>query len=240
MLFNSIDFLLFLPLVVGAYYLIPHRFRWILLLVASYYFYMCWKAEFIILIVLSTLVDYVAALGMEKTASSRLRKMWLGFSLTSNLGMLFTFKYLNFFSASFQEVFNTFNIAYHFPTYNLLLPAGISFYTFQTLSYTIDVYRGHKKAEHHFGIFALYVCFFPQLVAGPIERYATLGSELRKEHKAVYDNFSDGFKLILFGLLVKMTIADNLAPFVNQVYANPSAFNSWQVLLAVVLFAFQI
>jgi D-alanyl-lipoteichoic acid acyltransferase DltB (MBOAT superfamily) len=103
MLFNSIDFLLFLPLVVGVYYLIPHRFRWVLLLIASYYFYMCWKAEFIVLIVLSTLVDYVAALWMEKTASSRMRKMWLGFSLASNLGMLFTFKYLNFSGRAFKK-----------------------------------------------------------------------------------------------------------------------------------------
>ncbi|MCC6370096.1 MAG: MBOAT family protein, partial [Bacteroidia bacterium] len=123
---------------------------------------------------------------------------------------------------------------------DIILPIGLSFHTLQSMGYTIEVYRGNQKAEKHLGYFANYVLFFPQMVAGPIERYATLGSGLRKEHKAVYDNFSDGFKLILFGLLVKMTIADNLAPFVNQVYANPSAFNSWQVLLAVVLFAFQI
>lgn len=241
MLFNSIDFLLFLPLVVATYFLVPHRFRWFLLLIASYYFYMCWKAEFIILIVLSTLVDYVAALGMEKTASGRMRKMWLGFSLTSNLGMLFTFKYLNFFSTSFQEVFNTFNIGYHFPTYNLLLPAGISFYTFQTLSYTIDVYRGQKKAEHHFGIFALYVCFFPQLVAGPIERAVSFLPQFHEKHALDIQRIVDGLRMVLWGLFKKIVIADRLSIYVNTVYNNPHHFDSAPTfIMATYFFAFQI
>jgi D-alanyl-lipoteichoic acid acyltransferase DltB (MBOAT superfamily) len=241
MLFNSIDFLLFLPLVVGVYYLIHHRFRWVLLLIASYYFYMCWKAEFIVLIVLSTLVDYVAALGMEKTASSRMRKMWLGFSLASNLGMLFTFKYLNFFRASFQEVFNTFNIGYHFLSYNLLLPAGISFYTFQTLSYTIDVYRGQKKAEHHFGIFALYVCFFPQLVAGPIERAVSFLPQFHEKHALDIQRIVDGLRMVLWGLFKKIVIADRLSIYVNTVYNNPYHFDSAPTfIMATYFFAFHV
>lgn len=239
--FNSIDFLLFLPAVVGLYYLFPHRFRWALLLVASYYFYMCWKPEFIILIVISTLVDYAAGLGMERTSKQRVRRLWLAFSLTSNLGMLFTFKYLDFFGASFQAAFNTFNIGYHIPQFHLLLPAGISFYTFQTLSYTIDVYRGQKKAEHHFGVFALYVCFFPQLVAGPIERAVSFLPQFHEKHALDFQRIVDGSRLILWGLFKKIVVADRLSIYVNNVYNNPEHFNSAPTfIVATYFFAFQI
>ena len=174
MLFNSFHFLLFFPIVVILYFGISHRWRWVLLLLASYYFYMCWKPEYVLLIIGSTFVDYYAGLRMAKLTDRKSRKKYLLLSLLANLGLLFGFKYFIFFNDSLRVVFNHLNIFYDVPTFKLLLPVGISFYTFQTLSYTIDVYRGKKKAERHLGIFALYVAFFPQLVAGPIERSTRL------------------------------------------------------------------
>jgi alginate O-acetyltransferase complex protein AlgI len=161
MLFNSIDFLLFFPLVVILYFSLPHKYRWILLLAASYYFYMCWKVEYVILIMISTLVDYLAGLKMAKLDSRAKRKKYLVLSLVANLGMLIGFKYFNFFSHSVQDVFSWFNIFYHAPELKVLLPVGISFYTFQTLSYTIDVYKGVTPVEKHLGRFASMFLFSP-------------------------------------------------------------------------------
>lgn len=170
MLFHSFDFLLFFPIVVGVYFALPRRYRWGLLLGASYYFYACWKPEYLLLIVLSTLIDYWAGLQMGRQSERSGRRPYLILSLLSNLGLLFGFKYLDFFSESIESVFNALNLFYGVPSFDILLPVGISFYTFQTLSYSIDVYRGKQSPERHLGIFALYVSFFPQLVAGPIER----------------------------------------------------------------------
>jgi len=170
MLFNSIHFLFFFPIVVFLFFCTPHRFRWILLLVSSYYFYMSWKVEYLVLILFSTFVSYCAAIIMEKQESLGERRKYLLLSIFVNLGVLFVFKYFNFFNETFQTIFSEFQLPYSISNLELLLPVGISFYTFQTLSYTIDVYRGQQKAERHLGIFALYVSFFPQLVAGPIER----------------------------------------------------------------------
>lgn len=178
MLFNSTQFIVFFPIVVFLYFLLPHRFRWMLLLSASYYFYMCWKAEYLILILISTLVDYFAAIQMSKQTRQSRRKLYLILSLFVNLGMLVGFKYFNFFNDSLRTVFDNFNIFYNVPAFKVLLPVGISFYTFQTLSYTIDVYRKKREPEKHLGIFALYVSFFPQLVAGPIERSTRLLPQL--------------------------------------------------------------
>jgi len=160
-LFNSFQFVVFFPFVVLFYYLIPQRFRWVMLLTASYYFYMCWKAEYIILIIISTMVDYYAGIMMARHPTRHGRRPYLILSLAANLGLLFSFKYFNFFNDSLRSVFNHFNLAYQIPALNILLPVGISFYTFQTLSYSIDVYRGQRDAERHLGIFALYVSFFP-------------------------------------------------------------------------------
>lgn len=170
MLFNSFDFLIFFPAVVAVYFATPLRYRWMLLLAGSYYFYACWKAEYLVLIMASTLVDYWAAQRMGAYEDRAERRPYLLLSLASNLGLLFAFKYLDFFSESVQAVFDVFNLFINVPAFDLLLPVGISFYTFQTLSYSIDVYRGKQSPEQHLGIFALYVSFFPQLVAGPIER----------------------------------------------------------------------
>ena len=240
MLFNSTQFLIFFPIVVFFYFLLPHRFRWMLLLVASYYFYMCWKAEYLLLILVSTLVDYYAAIQMSKQTIPSKRKIYLILSLFVNLGLLFGFKYFNFFNDSLRTIFDNFNIFYDVPTFKVLLPVGISFYTFQTLSYTIDVYRKKRQPEKHLGIFALYVAFFPQLVAGPIERSTRLLPQLVQKYNFDYDRVTNGLKLMLWGFFKKIVIADRVAVIVNQVYNNPSDAAGLPLLIGTYLFAFQI
>ncbi len=240
MLFNSYSFLIFFPMVVAGYYALSPRHRWVLLLAASYYFYMCWKPEYIVLVFLSTLIDYGAALAMGRFETRKARRPYLLLSLTSNLGLLFTFKYFNFFSNSVNALFESFNIFAHAPTFDLLLPVGISFYTFQTLSYSIDVYRGRQAPERHFGIFALYVSFFPQLVAGPIERSERLLPQFRQEHVYDYRRVVSGLQLMLWGLFKKVVIADRLAVYVNAVYNQPGEHFGLHVLIASYFFAFQI
>lgn len=239
MLFNSLHFLIFLPIIVALYYLVPHRFRWMLIFVGSCYFYMVFVPKYILILFFIILVDYVAALTIEKV-EGRLKFFYLLASLAANIGLLSFFKYFNFLNENLVSVFSLFGKEFHPVNLNILLPIGLSFHTFQSMSYTIEVYRGKQKAERHLGYFANYVLFFPQMVAGPIERYDTLGNELRKEVKPLYQNFSDGFKLILFGLFIKMTVADNIAPFVNQVYNDPMKHSSSQILGAVFLFSIQI
>jgi len=160
-LFNSIHFLIFFPLIVLLYFSLSHKYRWILLLLASYYFYMSWKVEYVILIIFSTLVDYFVAIAIAKEDDKRIKKTLLFTSILVNVGLLFVFKYFNFVSDSLRLVLANFSIQFSAPTLNILLPVGISFYTFQTLGYTIDVYRGKINPEKHLGIFALYVSFFP-------------------------------------------------------------------------------
>ncbi len=240
MLFNSVDFLVFFTLVVFTYFALPHRWRWVLLLAGSYYFYMCWKPAYIILIIISTLVDYFCALGMGKTSSLRRRKLLLLTSLFCNLGLLFTFKYLNFFAYSFEYILGFGEQARAKPFLDVLLPVGISFYTFQTLSYTIDVFRGIRPPEERLGIFALYVSFFPQLVAGPIERSTRLLPQFDNVVKFDYDRVVDGIRLMLWGFFKKVVIADTLAKFVDPVYNNPAAYAGPSYLIATVFFAYQI
>ena len=240
MLFNTIDFAIFLPVVVLCYYLIPFKYRWILLLAASYFFYMSWKVEYIVLIILSTLVDYMSGIRMAKLPDRRSRLPWLILSLLTNLGLLFTFKYFNFATENLNLLFHRVGLSARIPMSHLLLPVGISFYTFQTLSYSIDVYFGKQEAEKHLGYFALYVSFFPQLVAGPIERYSRLAPQLRKKHILTFDNVANGLRLILYGLFIKMVIADNIAVIVDKVYANPDHFGTMDILKGVLLYSFQI
>jgi alginate O-acetyltransferase complex protein AlgI len=240
MLFNSFEYLLFLPLVVALYFAIPVKWRWLLLLVASYFFYMCWKAEYAILIFFTTLVDYFVALKMGMEPSRKKKKRWLVMSILVNLGMLAGFKYLNFFSESVNDLLQITNSGYSFPLYEILLPVGISFFIFQSLSYTIDVYRGIRKPENHFGKFALYVSFFPQLVAGPIERSTSLLPQINNPRAFSEQNLISGLKLILWGFFKKLVIADRLGMFVSLVYENPSQYNGLPVILATVLFAFQL
>jgi alginate O-acetyltransferase complex protein AlgI len=240
MLFNSIEYLVFLPAVITVYFLVPPRFRWALLLVASYCFYMAWEPAYILLIVTSTLVDYLAGLFMGRTTSRAVRRRWLVASLTANLGLLFAFKYFNFFNASLRTGFELAGLSYSMPALNVLLPVGISFYTFQTLSYTIEVYRGNQKPERHLGYFALYVSFFPQLVAGPIERAGNLLPQLRKTRRFDYDNAVEGMRLILWGMFKKVVVADWLALFVDRVYDDPTRHPGPILALGTVAFAYQI
>lgn len=210
------------------------------MLAGSYYFYMCWKVEYIVLILASTLIDYFAGIQMEKRKESKSKTIFLVLSILTNLGLLFSFKYFNFFVNNGNYLFEHLNIAYHFPELKVLLPVGISFYTFQTLSYSIDVYHGRQKAERHLGYFALYVSFFPQLVAGPIERFSRLTPQLKQNHVFTYDNFVNGLRLILYGLFAKMVIADNISTYVDKIYEAPDLFNSKDILLGVFMYSFQI
>jgi len=240
MLFNSFQFLVFFPIVVAVYFAIPNKFRWILLLVASYYFYMCWNYKYIVLIMLSTMVDYISGILIYQTDKSRSRKLLLAGSLVTNLGLLFFFKYFNFFGDSINAVFARFNIFYEVPTYHFLLPVGISFYTFQTLSYTIDIYKKKQVPEYHFGRFALFVSFFPQLVAGPIERSVNLLPQFRREVDFNYERIKNGILLMGWGFFKKIVIADRLSEYVNLVYNHPTDFEGVQNIIATFFFSFQI
>lgn len=240
MLFNSLQYLIFFPIVGGLYFLIPYRHRWLLLLAASYYFYMAWKPVYIILIIFSTLIDYLAGIMMGRTDDKSKRKKYLILSLLSNLSLLFMFKYFNFFNDSAKTVFEYLNISFYLPQFKLLLPMGISFYTFQTLSYSIDVYKGVIKPEKHLGIFALYVTFFPQLVAGPIERSENLLPQFKEKHEFDYDLATNGLKLMAWGFFKKVVIADRVSPLVNLVYNNVTSYTGFPLILATIFFAFQI
>ena len=239
-IFNSLQFLIFFLVVISTYFLINSKYRWVLLLAASYYFYMSWNPAYILLIILSTVVDYFASLKMEKQEQKEDRKKYLLLSLFVNLGLLFFFKYYGFFNNSFSSIVQTFNMKLGLPNFDLLLPVGISFYTFQTLSYTIDVYRGDKEAEKHFGIFALYVSFFPQLVAGPIERSTRLLPQFKKKIDFDSARVTSGLQLMLWGFFKKVVVADRLALYVNGVYNNLEGLEGITLILATVFFAFQI
>src|SRR3989338_6045909 len=240
MLFNTLDFVLFLPVIIIVYFSLHAKFRWIFLLAASYYFYMCWKPEYVLLIGFSTLIDYYCGLQMGKQLSKKKRKPFLILSLVANLGLLMGFKYFNFFSENLEIFVNQFDASVQLPLLDFLLPVGISFYTFQTLSYSIDVYRGKQEAEKHLGHFALYVSFFPQLVAGPIERFSSLSPQLKAVQSFDYTHLKQGLRLILFGLFTKMVIADNFAPLVDEVYKDPAAFGSSGTASAMLFYSFQI
>jgi len=240
MLFNSWQFLLFLPAVACLYFALPPRFRWVLLLGASYFFYMCWKPGYLVLILVSTLVDYVAALLLARTGSPFKRKSLLALSLLVNLGLLLFFKYFNFFNESLRQVFQYFSLSYDMPHADLLLPVGISFYTFQTLSYTIEVYRGSRRPERHLGYFALYVSYFPQLVAGPIERPGSLLPQLKQQQDFDYARVAEGLGRIVWGMFKKVVIADRLGLLVDSVYAQPGQFGGPALTVATVAFAFQV
>lgn len=240
MLFNSMAFMVFLPIVFIIYWLLPHKYRWILLLLSSYYFYMSWNAKYVILIFLTTGVSYVAALLLDGEKNSIKRKGILLASALFCLGILFFFKYFNFLSESVTSVLNHFAIPASPVMLKVMLPVGISFYTFQTLGYVIDVYRGNVKAERHFGIYATFISFFPQLVAGPIERTDNLLPQIKKRHIFNYESAVYGMKLMIWGYFKKMAIADNLAQYVDMVFSEPSAYHWLDLLIAVFFFTIQI
>jgi alginate O-acetyltransferase complex protein AlgI len=237
MLFNSSIYLLFLPLVAVLYYALPMWWRRVMLVVASYGFYMVWSIPFSLLLVFSTVIDYTAARVIDcSSSSSGRRRAALLVSLVANLGVLAVFKYADFFSNSSMSLFGV----RPWPELHWVLPLGISFYTFQTLSYTIDVYRGHMRARKSFIDVALYVSFFPQLVAGPIVRADTLIPQFRVENKANWQLIRAGIALVIWGLTKKVLFADSMAPIVEEVYGNASAMSSGALLTATYAFAVQI
>lgn len=241
MLFNSFQFLLFFPVVCFVYYLLPHKFRWFFLLLASYYFYMNWQPIYALLILFSTLLTYGCGILVEKYKGDRKRqKIYLVFSLILNFGILFIFKYYNFINESVFTLLNYLGIRWAVPNFDILLPVGISFYTFQAVGYSIDVYRGAIKAEKNLGIYALFVSFFPQLVAGPIERAKNLLGQFRAVHIFSYSNASQGLKLMLWGYFMKLCVADRLGLYVDAVFNNVPQHGGITFLLASVFFAFQI
>jgi D-alanyl-lipoteichoic acid acyltransferase DltB (MBOAT superfamily) len=239
-LFNSIEYLIFFPVVVALYYAIRQNWRWLFLLIASYCFYMFWKAEYVVLIMASTLVVYYTGLMMGRLMAKSERRKYLIVSIIINIGILAAFKYANFFGDSINFLFQDFNIAYRFPELKLLLPVGISFYTFQSMGYSIDVYRGVTKPEQHIGKFALFVCFFPQLLSGPIERSRQLLPQIHEKKKFSQEMLVSGLKLMAWGFFKKLVIADRLGIFVSSVYDDPTSQNSVQIIAATILFAFQL
>jgi D-alanyl-lipoteichoic acid acyltransferase DltB (MBOAT superfamily) len=240
MAFNSLHFLIFFSVVALGYFSLPHRHRWVLLLGASYYFYMSWKAEYAVLLLFSTAVPWAAALAMDRTDSRGARRLLLGLGIAVGLGLLSAFKYLNFVSDSLRVIHAAWSISLDLPYLRVLLPVGISFYTFHTLSYIIDVYRGQLRPERHFGIFAAGVAFFPPLVAGPIERPRNLLPQFRTPHRPDERRIADGLWLMLWGFFLKIVIADRLAGYVDAVYNDAAGFSGLPLLAATYLYSYQI
>lgn len=239
MLFNSIQFLIFFPIVTILYFLLPHKFRWEMLLFASCIFYMAFIPVYILILGITITIDYFAGKWIEDSEGKR-KKTVLIISILSTCLVLFIFKYFNFFNSSFASIAEVLHLNYPIGIINMILPIGLSFHTFQSLSYVIEVYRGNQKAERHFGIYSLYVMFYPQLVAGPIERPQNLLHQFREEHKFDYTRVTDGLKLMTWGMFKKVVIADRLSILVNQVYGTPVEYNGIQLIIATVFFAFQI
>ncbi|TFF40868.1 MBOAT family O-acyltransferase [Mucilaginibacter psychrotolerans] len=238
MLFNSLLFLLFFIMVTCGYYLVPGKFRWIWLLIASCYFYMYFKPVYILIILFTIVVDYVAGLCIESATGSK-RKLFLIISLVANIGVLAFYKYFDFLAQNIN-LLSALAKGPQIPLLNIILPIGLSFHTFQAMSYTIEVYRGNQKAERHFGIYALYVLFYPQMVAGPIERPQHILPQLHLTHKFVKSTFIAGLFLIMVGVFKKVVIADRLGLYVEPVFSDPHRHTSLDLLFAIYFFAIQI
>ena len=240
MLFNSIAFLFFLPIVVLLYFTISGRYRWFLLLFASCFFYMFFKPIYIAILGFTIVVDYFAGMAIEGANENARKRIWLILSIIVNVGVLVLFKYYNFLNENVVNLFAFFGVAIHPRFLTIILPIGLSFHTFQAMSYTIEVYRGNQKAERHFGIYALYVMFFPQLVAGPIERPQNMIHQFHEmkffdTHKVV-----SGLRLILWGMFKKIVIADRLSSYTDNIFNNPYGYSGIMVLFSVLFFSFQI
>lgn len=251
MLFNSIDFFVFFPVVVLVYQVIPKKIRYLWLLLASYYFYMNWNAKYALLIGFSTIITYLCGISIEqiKNHNSLLRlkgcllKIMIAFGVTINLGVLFFFKYFDFFLENVNRVLSIFHIQLLSKPFDVMLPVGISFYTFQALGYIIDVYRGEIKAERNLFRYALFVSFFPQLVAGPIERSKNLLEQIRKipsQKNVSFENVVNGFTIILYGLFLKMVLADRISILVNTVFGQVFMYGTIELVIGAIGFAIQI
>ncbi len=243
MLFNSLSFFGFFIVVFICYWFVFNKnlkAQNFFLFVASYFFYGCWDWRFVFLLAFSTFLDYYSGLRIEGARSARARKMWLLISVVINLGFLGFFKYYNFFITSFMDLAGHFGWKTHYATLNIILPVGISFYTFHGLSYVFDIYNGRIKARRDPIAYALFVSFFPLLVAGPIERATHLLPQVEKERTFDYAKAVDGLRQVLWGLFKKMVIADNCAKFANLIFENPSAHSGSTLVLGALFFTFQI
>jgi alginate O-acetyltransferase complex protein AlgI len=238
--FNSLVFLIFFPFVAFAFYACPPKVRWLLLLGASYFFYASWHPKYLLILLAVTVISYLAGVRLEKEKRPVARRLILWGSLLTSLGVLFVFKYFNFFSSTLGAVLEEVGATSAVPVLNLLLPLGISFFTLQTISYMLDVYRGILKPEKHLGIYALFVAFFPQLVAGPIARGSQLLPQFHQVQTPDYENIVSGLQRMAWGFFKKLVIADRLALFVNIVYGNPRGFSGLPLIIATYAFAFQI
>jgi alginate O-acetyltransferase complex protein AlgI len=243
MLFNSLDFAIFLPIVFIIYWFLAQKnlkHQNVLIVVASYVFYGWWDWRFLSLILFSTIVDYTIGQKLRNNEHKFKRKVLLWFSIIVNLGFLGFFKYYNFFIENFTDAFSLLGMKINGNSLNIILPVGISFYTFQTLSYTIDVYRKKIEPTQDFVAFSAFVCFFPQLVAGPIERATHLLPQFYKKRTFEYHKAADGMRQILWGLFKKLVIADNCAEFANQIFNNSSEMNASSLVFGAIFFTFQI
>ena len=240
MLFNSYGFLGFFPVVCIFYYFIPIRFRYLFLLAASLFFYMCWNPKYVLLLLTSISITYLSGLLIEGTENIGRKKLFVWLSFLSNLGILFFFKYFNFAAASLSRALQLIHLQPLNLSFDVLLPVGISFYTFQALSYTVDVFRGEIRAERNYFRYALYVSFFPQLVAGPIERSKNLLSQINAPRMLDWERVQSGLIQMLYGYFQKVMISDNAAVIVDQVYDNFRSYGSVELVLATLLFAVQI
>ena len=240
MLFNSVQYIFFLPLCAILYFLVPQRWRNPFLLMASYYFYMCWMPQYVLLMAVSTLTTWLCGFFVDHAKRGPMRKAALALNITVNLGILFLFKYYNFFISLITRSMAALGITVSFPTSSLLLPVGISFYTFQALGYSIDVYRGDICHERSFINYAAFVSFFPQLVAGPIERSGKLLPRFREMHRFDPAQATQGLRLVLLGMFKKVAIADMAAMYVDAVFDDFYQFSGPTVAMAVFLFTIQI
>ena len=245
MVFNSLTFLVFFPLILLLYRILPRKIRWIMLLIASYYFYAGMQPDLIYLILFTTVVSYFCARRLEFASTKFARRMYLIVAIVASLSVLLFYKYFNFMAGNVAAIMKHFGFGTYDFTLDLILPVGISFYTFQTLSYVIDVYKGTIKSERHFGYYALYVSFFPQLVAGPIERPENLLPQLKKKNPATGYDTALGLKIMAVGFFKKIVVADQISRFVDAVYnnltsQNTNLINGFTVMLVTVLFAVQI
>ena len=241
MLFNSISFLLFFPIVFAVFFMLPSvRIRNIFLLAASYFFYMNWEPVYALLLLSSTAITFFAAIGIDRVTERKKKKAFLVCSLVANLTILFFFKYYAFVAENITSLLNTVGLAVEFPHFHLLLPVGISFYIFQALGYSIDVYKGKVAVERNFFTYALFVSFFPQLVAGPIERSTNLLPPFHEKKVFSYENIMSGVRLMLWGYFLKLALADRCGLYVDPVFNNVPYHNGSSFFIASLLFAFQI
>ena len=224
MSFVSLHFVLFLPIVFALFWLAPKKYQWVVMLISSYYFYMSWNAAYLLLIVITTFVTWIGAILLEKARQKYQKGLIVFACLFVCLSILFIFKYWNFTLEAISSVFGSFGYGVHPKTLDLLLPVGISFYTFQTIGYLIDVKRGDIVAEYNFGKYAAFISFFPQLVAGPIERSRNLLPQIKEAHKFTYENGIMGLRQMLWGFFKKIVIADTLAVYSDNVFNNVYAF----------------